>query len=29
MPGVNLAIKKVMEFQGLVYGLEHLLDLHQ
>lgn len=27
MPGVNLAIKKVMELQGLTYGLEHLLNL--
>jgi len=27
MPGVNLAIKKVMEIEGLVYGLEHLLGL--
>jgi len=26
MPGVNLAIKKVQQLQGIVYGLEHLLD---
>ncbi len=26
MPGVNLAIKKVKLFTGIVYGLEHLLD---
>ena len=26
MPGVNLAIKKVKSVQGIVYGLEHLLD---
>lgn len=26
MPGVNLAVKKVMELEGLVYGLEHLID---
>lgn len=26
MPGVNKAIKKVMEIEGLVYGLEHFLD---
>jgi 4-hydroxy-tetrahydrodipicolinate reductase len=26
MPGVNLAVKKVMELDGLVYGLEHLID---
>lgn len=26
MPGVNLAIKKVKTFTGIIYGLEHLLD---
>lgn len=26
MPGVSLGIKKVMEYTGLVYGLEHLID---
>ena len=26
MPGVNLAIKKVQGFTGILYGLEHLLD---
>ncbi|MCF6093356.1 4-hydroxy-tetrahydrodipicolinate reductase [Microaerobacter geothermalis] len=26
MPGVNLAIKKVMELHGLVYGLENIMD---
>jgi 4-hydroxy-tetrahydrodipicolinate reductase len=26
MPGVNLAVKKVMELEGLIYGLEHLID---
>ncbi|WP_054949641.1 4-hydroxy-tetrahydrodipicolinate reductase [Numidum massiliense] len=26
MPGVNLAVKKVMQLGHLVYGLEHLLD---
>ncbi|GAC42073.1 4-hydroxy-tetrahydrodipicolinate reductase [Paenibacillus popilliae] len=26
MPGVNFAVKKVMELQALVYGFEHLLD---
>jgi len=26
MPGVNTAIKKVMEVEGLVYGFEHFLD---
>lgn len=26
MPGVNVAVKKVMELQELVYGFEHLLD---
>ncbi|MBO8170737.1 MAG: 4-hydroxy-tetrahydrodipicolinate reductase [Bacillaceae bacterium] len=26
MPGVNLAVKKVMELDRLVYGMEHLLD---
>ncbi len=26
MPGVNLAIKKVSDFTGIVYGLEHLLN---
>lgn len=29
MPGVNLAIKKVMTLQGMVYGLEHLLELNE
>ena len=26
MPGVNMAIKKVMGLQQLIYGFEHLLD---
>ncbi|WP_018751374.1 4-hydroxy-tetrahydrodipicolinate reductase [Paenibacillus sanguinis] len=26
MPGVNLAIKKVLECQGMVYGFEHFID---
>ncbi|WP_400163757.1 4-hydroxy-tetrahydrodipicolinate reductase [Brevibacillus sp. TJ4] len=26
MPGVNMAIKAVMNMSGLVYGLEHLID---
>ena len=26
MPGVVMAVKKVLELKGLVYGLEHLLD---
>ncbi|MBN3527585.1 4-hydroxy-tetrahydrodipicolinate reductase [Paenibacillus apiarius] len=26
MPGVNLAVKKVVQLQELVYGFEHLLD---
>lgn len=26
MPGVNLAVKKVMQLQELVYGFEHLMD---
>ncbi|OGX61774.1 MAG: 4-hydroxy-tetrahydrodipicolinate reductase [Paenibacillus sp. RIFOXYA1_FULL_44_5] len=26
MPGVNVAVKKVMEFTGLIYGFEHLID---
>ncbi|WP_341278135.1 4-hydroxy-tetrahydrodipicolinate reductase [Paenibacillus sp. FSL H8-0537] len=26
MPGVNVAIKKVMGYSGLVYGFEHLMD---
>lgn len=26
MPGVNLAVKKVMELHELVYGFEHLMD---
>ncbi|CAG7611440.1 4-hydroxy-tetrahydrodipicolinate reductase [Paenibacillus solanacearum] len=26
MPGVNVAIKKVMEYSGLVYGFEHFID---
>ena len=26
MPGVNLAIKRVQSFTGIIYGLEHLLD---
>ena len=27
MPGIMLAARKVMELNGLVYGLEKLLDL--
>ncbi|MEN6304576.1 MAG: dihydrodipicolinate reductase C-terminal domain-containing protein, partial [Armatimonadia bacterium] len=27
MPGVVLAVRKVREQTGLVYGLEHVLDL--
>ncbi|MFF2482192.1 4-hydroxy-tetrahydrodipicolinate reductase [Paenibacillus sp. NPDC058071] len=26
MPGVNVAIKKVMNYTGLIYGFEHLMD---
>lgn len=26
MPGVNIAIKKVFDFTGIVYGFEHFLD---
>ena len=26
MPGVNLAVKKVKLFKGIVYGLEYLID---
>ena len=26
MPGVNVAVKKVMEFTGMVYGFEHFID---
>lgn len=26
MPGVNLAIKKVLERQGMIYGFEHFMD---
>lgn len=26
MPGVNLAVKKVMEIQSLIYGLEHIME---
>lgn len=26
MPGVNLAIKKVKSFEGIVYGLEHFIE---
>ncbi|WP_438445636.1 4-hydroxy-tetrahydrodipicolinate reductase [Gorillibacterium sp. sgz5001074] len=26
MPGVNLAVKKVMTYQGMVYGFEHFID---
>lgn len=26
MPGVNVAIKKVMELKGIVYGFEHFID---
>jgi 4-hydroxy-tetrahydrodipicolinate reductase len=26
MPGVNIAVKKVLELKGIVYGFEHLLD---
>lgn len=26
MPGVNLAIKKVLEYQGMIYGFDHFVD---
>lgn len=26
MPGVNLAIKKVLEYEGMIYGFEHFVD---
>lgn len=26
MPGVNVAVKKVMEYAGMVYGFEHFID---
>lgn len=26
MPGVNLAVKKVMTYEGLIYGFEHFID---
>lgn len=26
MPGVNVAVKKVMQYVGLVYGFEHIMD---
>ncbi|GIO42743.1 MULTISPECIES: 4-hydroxy-tetrahydrodipicolinate reductase [Paenibacillus] len=26
MPGVNLAVKKVLQCEGMVYGFEHLMD---
>lgn len=26
MPGVNVAVKKVMNYSGLVYGFEHIID---
>lgn len=26
MPGVNVAIKKIMTYSGLIYGFEHLMD---
>lgn len=26
MPGVNVAVKKVMTYSGLIYGFEHLMD---
>lgn len=26
MPGVNMAVKKVQELQGIVYGFEHFID---
>ncbi|NIK67746.1 4-hydroxy-tetrahydrodipicolinate reductase [Paenibacillus sp. BK720] len=26
MPGVNVAVKKVMGYSGLIYGFEHLMD---
>ncbi|SDC41601.1 dihydrodipicolinate reductase [Paenibacillus sp. UNCCL117] len=26
MPGVNVAVKKVMTYEGLVYGFEHFID---
>jgi 4-hydroxy-tetrahydrodipicolinate reductase len=26
MPGVNVAVKKVMTYSGLIYGFEHIMD---
>ncbi|WP_435925301.1 4-hydroxy-tetrahydrodipicolinate reductase [Paenibacillus sp. DYY-L-2] len=26
MPGVNLAIKRVLEYQGMIYGFDHFVD---
>lgn len=26
MPGVNVAVKKVMNYSGLIYGFEHIMD---
>lgn len=26
MPGVNVAVKKVMQYSGMIYGFEHLMD---
>ncbi|MFF2089987.1 4-hydroxy-tetrahydrodipicolinate reductase [Paenibacillus sp. NPDC058174] len=26
MPGVNVAVKKIMTYSGLIYGFEHLMD---
>jgi 4-hydroxy-tetrahydrodipicolinate reductase len=26
MPGVNLAVKKVMTYEGMIYGFEHFID---
>ncbi|MNO54845.1 4-hydroxy-tetrahydrodipicolinate reductase [compost metagenome] len=26
MPGVNLAIKKVLEYEGMIYGFDHFVD---
>lgn len=26
MPGVNLAVKKVLEYQGMIYGFDHFVD---
>ncbi|WP_337103444.1 4-hydroxy-tetrahydrodipicolinate reductase [Paenibacillus sp. YIM B09110] len=26
MPGVNLAVKKVMNYSGMIYGFEHIMD---